>query len=97
MTPHAVFEDADSPHYPYVGRKSYGLGQFIYDYRGHRVVDHYGAVPGQMSRVLRVMEKGLGIVVMANDNEYGLRFTEIVQYMILDHVLGLKALDWKAR
>jgi CubicO group peptidase (beta-lactamase class C family) len=96
-TPHAVFEEASTPHHPYIGSKSYGLGQFIYDYRNHQLIEHFGCVPGQMSRILRVPEKGLGLVVMANDNEYGVTFIEVVYHMLLDRLLGLEPLDWKKR
>jgi hypothetical protein len=96
-TPYAVFPGFATPQHPYIGSKTYGLGQLIYDYRHHELIEHWGAVPGQMSRILRVPEKGLGLVVMANDNEYGVTFIKVVQHMLLDHLLGLEPLDWKKR
>lgn len=84
-------------HDPYISPKTYGVGQFLYTYRGHQVVGHFGAVPGQMSQILRIPKARLGVVVTANDNEFGSTFTEMAVCMVLDQVLGLEPVDWKAR
>jgi hypothetical protein len=96
-TPYTIFPETGTPQRPYIDAKTYGLGQLIYDYRHHELIEHWGAVPGQMSRILRVPGKGLGLVVMANDNEFGVTFIKVVQHMLLDHLLGLAPLDWKKR
>lgn len=95
-TPHIILSEPTVQD-PYISGKTYCLGQCLYTYRGIRVMDHFGSIPGQMSQVLRVPEAGLGVVVMANDNEFGSTFTEMVGYMVLDQVLGLEPVDWKAR
>jgi hypothetical protein len=39
-------------------------------YRGYYVIEHGGAVPGQMSQVMRMPGAGVGIAIMVNDNEF---------------------------
>lgn len=86
-----------SPTDDLIGPKTYGLGQAMYTYRGHYVIEHGGAVPGQMSQVMRLPGSGLGIAVMVNDNEFGTGFYQVVQRRIVDRLLGLEPIDWAAR
>lgn len=69
----------------------------MYTYRDHYIIEHGGADLGQMSVVMRVPGSGIGIAVMVNDNEFGTGFHQVVQRMILDHLLELKPIDWETR
>jgi hypothetical protein len=91
-SPAALNSDADV-----IGPKTYGFGQKMYTYRGHHVIEHGGADPGQMSQVARVPGAGIGVVVMVNDHEFGTGFHQVVQRMILDQLLGLEPVDWATR
>ncbi|GHO44241.1 serine hydrolase [Ktedonospora formicarum] len=44
----------------------YGLGWFLTDYRGHKVIDHGGTMPGMDALVAMLPEQQLGVVVLAN-------------------------------
>jgi CubicO group peptidase (beta-lactamase class C family) len=72
----------------------YGLGWFIRDYLGHRVIGHGGGVAGFVSSVLLAPEEDLGIVVLTNAEEGGAM--ESIVYHVLDHYLGLTNSDWIA-
>ena len=52
---------------------SYGLGWFLRDYRGRKLVTHTGGAPGYVSRVMLVPEENLGVVVLTNAEEGGAR------------------------
>ncbi len=68
----------------------YGIGWRVYDYAGHRVVYHGGAVQGYRGAIALLPDRDLGIVVLWNSTSgvpSGLMPT------ILDSALGLRG-DW---
>ncbi len=69
----------------------YAIGWRIYDYAGHRVVFHGGAVQGYRGVMAMVPERDLGIVILWNSESSlptGLLPT------ILDRAIGLPAQRW---
>jgi CubicO group peptidase (beta-lactamase class C family) len=70
----------------------YGLGWFLRDYRGKRVVYHTGVLAGFVSRVLMVPDLNLGIVVLTNQEEEGAH--SAIAWTVVDHYLGAPATDW---
>lgn len=64
---------------------SYGLGWFLFDYRGRKVIQHGGGLPGFHSKVCIVPEDSLGYVIIANQLS-GL--VESVHKKILDFYLS---------
>ena len=69
----------------------YGLGWRVYDYAGHRVVFHGGAVQGYRGLMAMVPERGLGLVVLWNSESSlpsGLLPT------VIDRALGLQTQRW---
>jgi beta-lactamase class C len=69
----------------------YGIGWRIYDYAGHRVVFHGGAVQGYRGVVAMVPERDLGIAILWNSESSlpsGLLPT------ILDSAIGLAPAHW---
>jgi len=73
----------------------YGLGWFLRDYRGKRIVYHTGVLAGYVSRVLMVPDLNLGIVVLTNGEEEGAH--SAIAWSTVDHYLGAPATDWVAR
>jgi CubicO group peptidase (beta-lactamase class C family) len=74
---------------------AYGLGFLMLDYRGRKVVQHGGSLPGMNSQVCLVPEDNLGIVVLTN-----FRFNALpmaLPYRIIDAWLGGESKDWSAR
>jgi CubicO group peptidase (beta-lactamase class C family) len=70
----------------------YGLGWFLQDFHGRKMVSHSGGVAGFVSRVRLIPEENLGVVVLTNAEEAGA--FESVAYHIIDHYLGLPPTDW---
>ncbi len=70
---------------------SYGLGWRVFDYAGHQVVFHAGAVQGYRGLVALVPERDLGVALVWNSESplpSGLLPT------ILDRAIGLPAQPW---
>lgn len=84
----------------YVGRSmkkmgvnfnNYGLGWFLYDYKGREIVFHDGGMPGYLSRVLLVPDENLGIVILTN----GLNpLTSALSQQIIDLYFENDDADW---
>ncbi|MBN1224015.1 MAG: beta-lactamase family protein, partial [Candidatus Aminicenantes bacterium] len=72
---------------------TYGLGWFLYDYSGKKVVEHSGGMPGFLSRVTLVPEENLGMVVLTNDLNY---LRNAVKLKVLDLFLNDSDKDWSA-
>ncbi len=72
--------------------EDYGLGFFIQDYRGHKIITHSGGVLGGLSAVVVVPEKDVAFAIMINSEDSGARWS--VFYHLLDEYLGLPQQDW---
>ena len=69
----------------------YGMGWRVYDYAGHRVVFHGGAVQGYRGLLALVPERDIGVAILWNSDSSvpsGLLPT------ILDRAIGLPAQRW---
>jgi len=72
----------------------YGLGWFLRDYKGRKLVSHSGGVAGFVTRVMLVPEEDLGVVILTNaeeDHAY-----ESILFHILDAYLGGPTKDYVA-
>jgi CubicO group peptidase (beta-lactamase class C family) len=65
----------------------YGLGWFMDEYSGRKIVSHTGGVNGFVTSVTLVPEEKLGIIVLTNTDAN--RFYESLKNEILDAYLGL--------
>jgi CubicO group peptidase (beta-lactamase class C family) len=73
---------------------SYGLGWFINDYRGHKLVMHGGTIDGFRASIVLAPRAKLGVAVLANLN--GTQMPEAACYNVIDLLLGLPRKDWNA-
>ncbi|RHW75851.1 serine hydrolase [Colwellia sp. RSH04] len=73
---------------------AYGLGWFLKDYHGVKLVHHSGGILGMVSKVVLVPEENLGMVILTNQQS-GYAFNAIYQ-QILNEYLSLKEKDWVA-
>lgn len=64
----------------------YGLGWFIQDYSGHRLVMHDGGVNGYLSSVTLSPKDNLGIIILTNTDQN--LFFEALRWEILDAYFG---------
>lgn len=93
--------DIHSPHMttgisakrPDISPPTYGLGWGIDSYRGHRRVQHGGAIDGFLTSVMLFPDDGVGLVSFTNRRS-GL--PGIVNQHAADLVLGLDFVDWQA-
>ncbi len=74
--------------------RGYALGFEVRDYRGYKLVQHTGGLPGYVSKVAMIPELKIGVAVLTNQ-ESGAAFESIV-YFVLDHFLAAPKLDWLA-
>jgi len=65
----------------------YGLGWFLEEYNGRKIVAHTGGVNGFVTSVALVPEEKLGIIVFTNTDANN--FYEALRYEIMDAYLGL--------
>jgi CubicO group peptidase (beta-lactamase class C family) len=70
-----------------------GMGWFMNDYLGRKVLNHSGGMDGMISRIVLVPEERLGFVVLTNSIN-GL--TTPLMYRVLDAYLGGAERDWSA-
>ena len=72
----------------------YGLGFFISDYRGYKLVSHTGSLPGYASQIALIPALKLGVAVLTNQ-ESVYAFNSIT-YHVLDYYLNAPQFDWIA-
>ncbi len=70
----------------------YGLGFFLTDYRGYKMVTHTGGLPGYVSRITMIPNLKLGVAVFTNQ-ESGAAFSAVT-YHILDYYMNAEPFDW---
>ncbi len=74
---------------------SYGLGWFINDYRGRKLVMHGGTIDGFRASIVLVPSSKLGVAVLTNLN--GTQMPEAVCYTVVDLLEALPRKDWNGR
>ena len=72
--------------------RTYTLGWIASDYRGQRIVAHNGGVPGFVTTIVLVPDRGVAFAILTNAEEAGTLSS--MQYRLLDHYLGLTSPDW---
>jgi CubicO group peptidase (beta-lactamase class C family) len=101
QTPQMVVADVETgplhaPSFEELGHTQYGLGFFISNYRGHKLVWHSGSIDGFSALLSMIPSKRIGLIVVTNLS--GNRPVPIcVTRNILDRLLGLAPVDWVAR
>jgi len=69
----------------------YGLGWFLFDYSGKKIVEHDGGMPGYISKVTLVPDEDLGFVILTNDMNI---LPGALRFKILDLFLNENETDW---
>lgn len=73
---------------------SYGMGWFLQDYRGRKVVQHGGNIDGMTALVAMMPEEKLGLVILTNMN--GTSLPTAIMYRVFDAFLQAPPRDWSA-
>lgn len=78
--------------FPTTHFRAYGLGWFLQDYHGYKVVHHSGSLNWTRTHVAMIPERNIGVVAMANLSSSNLQ--QALMYRVLDALLGLPPRDW---
>lgn len=72
---------------------SYGMGWFLSDYRGRKMVEHGGAIDGMRAAVAMIPEEKMGVIVLGNLN--GSVLPQMLANRIFDmYLVPGKEKDW---
>lgn len=96
-TPQTVIrlEGGQALTYPEAHFLNYGIGWFLSDYKGRKVVEHGGAIDGMRAEVALVPEEKLGVVVLTNLG--GSVVSMPLLYRVIDAYIGAPQKDWSAQ
>lgn len=96
QTPQTIIriEGANERLYPAAHFLNYGLGWFLSDFRGRKLVEHGGAIDGMRAVVAMLPEEKLGVVILTN--RHGSVLPHVLMYRALDAYLGVAKRDWSA-
>ncbi len=72
---------------------AYGMGWFISDYYGRKVLDHSGGLDGMLSYTVLLPEENTGFVILTNNESPSFY---IMMKKMLDVMVGAPAHDWNA-
>lgn len=84
-----------APAYKETGESSYGMGFFLSTYRGHKEVEHGGAIDGFTAEFAFLPADRIGVVVLTNLD--GNPLPNIVAMNVFDRLLGLDQVPWNQR
>ncbi|HEU4769179.1 MAG TPA: serine hydrolase [Pyrinomonadaceae bacterium] len=80
--------------YPVAHFLNYGLGWFLSDFRGRKLVEHGGAIDGMRAVVGMLPEEKVGVVILTN--RQGSVLPHVLMYRVFDAYLGVAKKDWSA-
>jgi hypothetical protein len=78
--------------YPEAHFLTYGLGWFLSDYRGRKLIEHGGAIDGMRAEVAMIPEEKVGLVILTN--LHGNILPQALMYKIFDFYLQAPERDW---
>lgn len=76
----------EAPRQPMKNFQAYGLGYFLMDWYGHKVVNHSGGLDGMISQLAIVPSLNLGVVVLTNSESSASRF---IRDRVLECFMGV--------
>jgi CubicO group peptidase (beta-lactamase class C family) len=80
--------------FPSTHFRAYGLGWFLEDYQGEKLVQHSGSLNWTRTQVGMIPARGIGVVAIANLSSSNLQLA--LMYRVLDALLGVPERDWSA-
>ncbi|MFT4565755.1 MAG: CubicO group peptidase (beta-lactamase class C family) [Saprospiraceae bacterium] len=94
-SPHIIIPEAQfyssqvytKPHF-----RAYGLGWYMHDYQGEKVLFHTGSLNGAVAIAGLLPEHNIGVYITANLG--GAEVRHALMYKIFDDLLGLESRDW---
>ena len=81
--------------YPEIGHSAYGMAFVVSSYRGHKMVQHGGAIDGFIALLTFLPQDNIGVVVLTNSTVRAL--PNVITYNVFDRLLGAEPAPWSAR
>lgn len=78
--------------YPAANFLNYGMGWFLSDFNGKKVVEHGGAIDGMRAQVAMIPDENIGVIVLTNMN--GSVLPHMLMYRVFDDLMGKPKRDW---
>jgi len=91
-TSNTVVHDQNNPAFPSKHFQTYGLGWFLEDYEGKKIISHDGGANGFVTTTCFIPELHLGIVVLTNTDQNSLYGA--LRQQIIDAYLGKTAINY---
>jgi len=92
MEPHIILGASNMQKQHGINFFMYGLGWFIYDYKGKKIVEHNGGMPGYISKVTMIPDEKISIIILNNGND---GFVDnALRGDLMDILLKGKEYDW---
>lgn len=99
-TPQTIIPDdlAGSLLAPGAHFRAYGMGWYLHDYHGRKLVHHAGNFDGMSALVTMIPEEKLGLIILTNMsiNMGGMALPYALMYRIFDAYLGVPERDWSS-
>lgn len=92
VTPQMIASSGRDSLLPMVHFDTYGLGLWLRDWYGKKLVSHGGGIDGMLSQMAWVPEADVGVVVLTNTD--GQTLQNALTYRIIDQLIGAPARDW---
>jgi CubicO group peptidase (beta-lactamase class C family) len=94
MEPHTILGAGNSQKQHGINFYTYGLGWFIFDYNGKKVVEHDGGMPGYISKVTMIPEQKISVIILNNGNDGYVN--NALRGDLMDILVKGKEFDWIA-
>ena len=92
MEPHTILGASNMQKQHGINFYMYGLGWFIYDYNGKKIVEHDGGMPGYISKVTMIPDRKISIIILNNGND---GFVDnAIRGDIMDILVKGREFDW---
>ena len=92
---HTFMSETGGKDTPEISIQTYGLGWQIFRYRGKKIIEHGGNLPGFSSTVMISPEDNIGVFVSSTLNVT--LFSDAVRRSILDALTDAPEIDWYGR
>jgi len=83
--------------FPESGHSAYGMGFIITTYRGHKLVNHGGAIDGFEALLAFLPQDKIGVVVLTNLSADKNPLPAVLYRNAMDRLLGLPQVPWSER
>lgn len=92
MEPHTIIGASSTQKQHGINFYTYGMGWYISDYNGEKIVEHDGGMPGYISKVLLIPSKKISVIILNNGNDFFVN--SAIKGDLLDILVKGRDFDW---